>query len=190
MSPKAIDVSTAAYMFKLLIRKSPHEITLGVKNTEQQRKESDTRPHGESNSAVGEKSDNERKENIEIEEGEESMTELTEKPDAEEREKTGNEQDEQSRDLSRNLDQPNDTNKRTNELKDIGFQCSMMSLSTGFEATSVPKGQNFVVLSHLLEVLQSQINVARKSLLKAASEAPIHGVLYCIREILCDFELR
>ena len=56
--------------------------------------------------------------------------------------------------------------------------------------TRIPCEQTFRVLSQLVKRLQDQVDVARKSLLQAAFEAPIHGVLYCMRETICDFELK
>lgn len=56
--------------------------------------------------------------------------------------------------------------------------------------TSIPCLQAFRLLSQFVTVLKSQIDVARTNLLQAAFEAPIHGVLYCMREIICDLELR
>ena len=56
--------------------------------------------------------------------------------------------------------------------------------------TSIPCEQSFRVLNQLVKILQAQIVVARKSLLHAAFEAPMHGVLYCMREIICDFDLK
>ena len=55
---------------------------------------------------------------------------------------------------------------------------------------SIPCEQSFRVLTQLVKILQAQVVVARKSLLHAAFEAPIHGVLYCMREIICDFDLK
>ena len=55
---------------------------------------------------------------------------------------------------------------------------------------SIPCMQAYRLLSQFVTVLKSQIEVARKSLLQAAFKAPIHGVLYCIREVVCDLKLR
>ena len=45
-------------------------------------------------------------------------------------------------------------------------------------------------LEDLCKLLQEQITVARESLLEAAVQGPMYGVLHCIREILCDVQFR
>ena len=46
------------------------------------------------------------------------------------------------------------------------------------------------VLEDLCTVLTEQVGVAKGSLLEAAVQGPMYGVLHCIRELLRDVDLR
>lgn len=140
ISPKAINVSTAACMFKILIRKCPHKICLpgnpdNFSSTSDQLCMSSARSEEESG-----RSDKE--------------------------------------------------NKSDDKVSSIISHTNQLTFREMEEETSIPCTQAFRVLSQFVAVLKTQIKVARKSLLQAAFDAPIHGVLYCIREIICDLELR
>ncbi len=140
ISPKAINVSTAACMFKILIRKSPHKTCLPT-----------------------------------------------------------NSEDCQTTCQQLFMTAINSDEKFTmsaggcgsdNKLASLNSQTCQLDLADNEGGTSTPCIQAFRLLSQFVSVLKSQIKVARKSLLQAAFEAPIHGVLYCIREVICDLELR
>ena len=124
ISPKAINVSTAASMFKILIHKSPHEICLATTSINSEEK------------------------------------------------------------CVKRGTQNND------ELASLVSQAYQLFLDNKEGVASVPCVQAFRLVSQLVGVLKFQIEVARKSLLQAAFDAPIHGVLFCIREVMCDLEMR
>ncbi|CAB4001550.1 Hypothetical predicted protein, partial [Paramuricea clavata] len=128
ISPKAINVSTAACMFKILIRKSPHKICL---------------PANPENCTACEEE----------------------------------------------CAQSDGGNKGNDEVASLTTQAYQLDLGDKERETSIPCMQAFRLLSQFVELLKSQIEVARKSLLEAAFEAPIHGVLYCVREVICDLQL-
>ncbi|KAK3745523.1 hypothetical protein QZH41_009923, partial [Actinostola sp. cb2023] len=52
------------------------------------------------------------------------------------------------------------------------------------------ESQVFRVLCYLLETLKTQSAVAELSLNQAASQAPMHGLVYCLRAMLCHLPLR
>ena len=120
ISPKAINVSTAACMFKILIQKSPHQICLATSSA-----------------------------NFEVE-----------------------------------YPQNND------RVASSVTQACQLDLDNKEGGTSIPCVQAFRLISQLVNMLKCQIEVARKSLLQAAFDAPIHGLLYCIREVMCDMKMR
>ena len=140
ISPKAINVSTAACMFKILVRKSPHKICLPT-----------------------------RTENWKSTCGQSSVAPVN------------------SEEI---FTDPNGEKERNDKVPSLTDQVQQLHLVDEEEETSIPCLQAFRLLSQFVTILKSQIDVARINLLQAAFEAPIHGVLYCMREIICDLELR
>ncbi|XP_028408527.1 thyroid adenoma-associated protein homolog [Dendronephthya gigantea] len=139
ISPKAINVSTAAFMFKILIRKSSYRIDLPL-NLEQYQRTSDplllTPAISQGSCAYSD-----------------------------------------------------GVNKSSDEESSMMPSAYQLNLVDNKEETTLPYAQAFRLLSQFVMVLKYQVEVARKSLLRAAFEAPIHGLLYCIREVLCDLDL-
>ena len=89
-----------------------------------------------------------------------------------------------------NFDEPDEGNEDEDKVSSLTTQAHQLHLANEEGETCIPCLQAFGLLSQFVTVLKSQIEVARTSLLRAAFEAPIHGVLYCVREIICDLELR
>lgn len=46
------------------------------------------------------------------------------------------------------------------------------------------------ILEELCMILTEQVGVAKGSLLEAAVQGPMYGVLHCVRELLADVNLR
>jgi len=61
---------------------------------------------------------------------------------------------------------------------------------TDEQAKAKTDEQVYRVLWFLLETLKTQRAVAEQSLTLAASQAPMHGTVYCIREILGHLQIR
>lgn len=138
ISPKAINVSTAAAMFKILVRKSPHKILLPT-NFENCASRSDELCKTCEEKCIGSNYDR------------------------------------------------NDAGQTVESLTN---QTSQLAFVDTQEVTQIPRVQTFRLLSQFVTVLKSQLKVAMRSLLQAAFDAPMHGVLYCMREVICDLELR
>lgn len=52
------------------------------------------------------------------------------------------------------------------------------------------ESQTYRVLCHLLDTLDTQRGIAEQSLNQAASRAPMHNTLHCLREVLGHLSLR
>lgn len=139
ISPKAINVSTAVCMFKILIRKSSCKIDLPL-NLEKYQRTNDPLLLTPTNS-------------------------------------------------QRKCAHSNGDNKDSNEVSSIMLPVHKLDPVDDKGEPPLPYAQAFRLLSQFVTVLKYQVEVARKSLLQAAFEAPIHGILYCIREVLCDLDL-
>ena len=84
----------------------------------------------------------------------------------------------------------NEEDDSNEEVLSLTSETYELALVDNEEELAIPSMQAFRVLTQFVTVLHCQLKVARKSLLQAAFDAPMHGVLFCIREILCDLELR
>ena len=66
----------------------------------------------------------------------------------------------------------------------------MSSRLVEIDLNDVPCSQAFSALHSLLLVLRSHSEVAKESLAQASIHAPMHGVLYCIRQLLSHLKIR
>ena len=63
-------------------------------------------------------------------------------------------------------------------------------LCNSFKLDHVPCTQSFRVLSQLVDLLQAHSSTASRNLSLIGIQAPMHGVLYCLRSIISHTSLR
>lgn len=203
-SPKAVNVSTAAFMFKILVRKLPHVICLPINVQQDHLSSKKTDPHKEEYSRVVGKNDEvvtafvAQDENCLQSENAYCLSKerssgsfpLTDTHPAVE---YGNHDDhcsfsnqEEHAYVENNL--PTGHHNKAND--ETVSTINKMTFKLNSIDQDIPHAQAYRLLFQLLLLLRSQVNIAIGNLLQAAIEAPMHGLLYCIRGVLCDFELR
>lgn len=64
------------------------------------------------------------------------------------------------------------------------------TLCNSFKLDHVPCTQSFRVLSHLVDLLKTHSSTASRNLSLIGIQAPMHGVLYCLRSIISHISLR
>ena len=156
-SPRAVDSSTAAVLLRLLIDKCPSQLTL---------------TYNPSSLAIWtEECDTPRTEQGSPAPAAKDTSETNGRP---------------VRKLASFSNTPNESKVKGVNLKEIGQNpvSEVSSLLAEIDLNAIPCNRAFSVLRSLVLVLMTHSAVAKESLTQASLYAPMHGVLFCIRQLL------